>query len=578
MDITVGQRLPGETSLARAARDAPLGIGKLVAKAKENPLRTIAWVLVISVLALGCGSQPPGPPSGGGKSDQPRHGGALNISVPNDPFDWDMTYAGGVSPAINHSAYESLVAFKTGPNIGYSELVLEPSMAERWEISPDAKSFTFSLRSGLRFADLPPVNGRPVTSADVKWSFEYSARAGQFADKKLPPSTTAYAFPELNTIETPNPQTVVVRFKGSFAPFLSYSASRVAQIVPHEIFDQTGHLKDQVVGSGPYQLDVAGSQKGSRWIWKKNPTYWAVNKIYIDELHWLVISDYATANAAFKTKQVDNLGGYGRSIMANEAKTLTSDNPTAKVSELAHPAPTHLYMQVQTPPLDDIRIRQAISLSINRQELIDTFSDGHGGWALAGALPDTFTQDEIKQMLRYDPVEAKRLVSEAGFPQGLSLPIVNANEQYGNTYTAKLQLFQAQLKKGGINLTLVPVNTAEYGQNKRTGSFVLDFSGKLIQGDIDYYLFATFHSTSGTNYGKVKDPVLDKMLEAQRAEPEACKRKELIRQAVRYINVEKVWGLAGDTSAVYQYWQPYVKGFYSHWQNYPNYNGTWLDK
>ena len=541
-------------------------------------MRNLAWLLVVISFVLGCGVQSAGRATPSGNADAPKRGGILNVQVPNDPFDWDLSYAGGVHPAFSNSAYESLLAFKTGPDIGYSDLVLQPGLAERWEVSPDATSFTFHLRNGLKFADLPPVNGRPLTATDVKWSFEYWARAGQFADKKLPAGSTAYAFPALASIETPDAQTVVVRFKEPFIPFLNYAASKIGSVAPHEIFEQDGHLKDRIIGSGPFQLDVVNSQKGSRWVWKKNPTFWQADQIYVDEMRWIVISDNSTGNSAFQAKRVDNLGGFGRRILANEAKGITRDNPEVQVAENAHPAPSHLYMQVQVPPLNDLRIRKAISLSINRQEFIDTFSEGRGGWALAGALPDTFTQEEIRQMLRHDPTESRRLVAEAGFPRGVDLPIADANEQYGNIYTSRLQLLQAQLKKGGINLTLVPVNTAEYGQNKRTGNFVLDFSGKLIQADIDYYLYAVFHSTSGTNYGKVKDPALDKMLEAQRSEPDPAKRTELIRKAVRYINVDMVWGLAGDTSSEYQYWQPYVKAIYSHWQNFPNYIGTWLDK
>ncbi len=142
-----------------------------------------------AVLIAGCQAPPSGQPP------EIKRGGTLNLAAPRDPYDWDITYAatagGGDGLTL---AYSQLLSYKVGEGIGYGDLVLGPQVAERWEVSPDAKVFTFHLRKGVTFQDLPPVNGRELTAADVKWSWEYGARSGEFKEKKLPASNNNYIF------------------------------------------------------------------------------------------------------------------------------------------------------------------------------------------------------------------------------------------------------------------------------------------------------------------------------------------------------------------------------------------------
>ena len=175
-------------------------------------------------LALACApAERAAPAPGEGK---PKHGGVLNVRVNNDPFDWDLSYVGKSTPNGYGQVmgYNSLLGFEFGPDVKYEELILRPELAERWEVSPDAKAFTFYLRRGVKFANMPPVNGRELTSKDVKWSYEYWSRTGEFKDKKLPQGQLESFFEGLEAIETPDDYTVVVRFKEPFAPFLNYAA------------------------------------------------------------------------------------------------------------------------------------------------------------------------------------------------------------------------------------------------------------------------------------------------------------------------------------------------------------------
>lgn len=236
------------------------------------------WIVALALAGLACG--PAAQPQPQAASNQPRAGGYLNVAIETDPFDWDITYLGKSNP--NNPgiglAYLSLLRFKSGPEVEYVENVLLPDLAERWAVSPDARTFTFNLRKGVTYPAMTPVNGREVTAADVKWTLEYRTRTGAFADKKLPVDQAGFLLEGFDRVETPDPSTVMVHFKTPFAPFLNYAASRWNPIMPKEIYVQDGHLKDRIIGPGPYNLDTNASQKGTRLIWKKNPSYYDAGK------------------------------------------------------------------------------------------------------------------------------------------------------------------------------------------------------------------------------------------------------------------------------------------------------------
>src|SRR5207302_11049520 len=120
-------------------------------------------------------------------------------------------------------------------------------------------------------------------------------------------------FEGMTGIETPDPYTAVVKFKDPFVPFVAYAASDYNPIVPHEIFDQDGHLHDKIAGTGAFQLDTVNTQKGTRCVWKKNANYWQPGKPYLDQVRWVVVPDDAAAIAAFQSKQVDQLESSGLS-------------------------------------------------------------------------------------------------------------------------------------------------------------------------------------------------------------------------------------------------------------------------
>jgi peptide/nickel transport system substrate-binding protein len=538
---------------------------------------TGSLLVVLCMAAVACSNFTQPSQSGGSTaSNMPKSGGALNIRVSSDPFDWDSSYQGKTTPNLDGIAlaYESLVTFKTGPDVKFEEMIIEPELAEKWEISPDARTFTFNLRRGVKFANMPPVNGRELTSSDVKWSFEYWARVGEFTS--LPPGQYDFMFQGLAGIDTPDPHTVIVRFKDPFVPFLTYVGTDRLPIVPHEIYDQDGHLKNRIVGTGPWQLDESASQKGSRWTWKKNPTYWGAPAPYIDEVRWLVIPDDAAALAGFRAKQVDFLD---RQMLAKpNVEELAKAYPEAVVYQFAQTGAFHIHWQTQRPPLDDPRIRRAIGLGINREEL--SLLDGDLAVpGLAGAHRGVFTDDELKQLVRYDPDEARRLVNEVN-PNGVELSWEFPGNVYGQQYISRIQLIQAQLKKVGINVTFKSMDNAEFSAKRKAKDFMINLAATDCGDDFDHdsMVYACYHSKAKNNYKAINEPELDKLLEAQRSEIDPVKRQQIIRQVATFID-DKDLAIDLYYPVRYEVWQPWLKNFAPHrGRDGTPLKNAWIDK
>jgi len=491
---------------------------------------------------------------------------------------WDVSY--NTNPPNEDGvalAHNSLLGFKLGSDVEYTELVLQPELAERWEVSPDAKVFTFHLRQGVRFQDLAPVHGRELTSADVKWTFEYRTRTGDLKDKKLPQGLVDYMYEGMEQVDTPDRYTVVVRFREAFVPFMSYAASRWNPIMAREIYDLDGHFKDRVAGTGRYMLDAPASQKGTRWVWKRNPAYWDAGKPYLDEVRWLVLPQEATAYAAFQTKQVDIL----RELDYQEFQDQTRANPQAGFYKWLDPGPSFLHFS-QAParrsPMSDVRLRRAAALSIDRDEINKVIMAGQGEWGLPAAFPGLFTPQEARQLQPHDPDEARRLLAQAGYPNGITLEWpVPSDEDRSNV--AFMELIQAQTKRAGVNIDLRFMDRQAQRDRRRRGDFDIDiaFGTGNLNTDPDSLQFGRFHCSSPNNYGKICDPELDRLLEGGRREPNPERRRELLRSASKRL-AEQAWTVPMLHRPRWVMWQPYLKNYRPHMAARTAYVVAWTDK
>ncbi len=268
------------------------------------------------------------------------------------------------------------------------------------------------------------------------------------------------------------------------------------------------------------------------------------------------------------------LGNVGSVKVAREVERLA---PGAVKYELEAPFPRDVFLRLDRAPLNDVRVRKAIDLALDRDEALRVFQEGKGGWTTPGVLAGFFSQDEIRQMHPYDPERARRLVAEAGYPNGLELEMTYASTAR-EELVAEHQLVQAQLKKGGINIVLKPIDPAAYSTLRKEGRFTINvMSGADARWDADFPM-TKFHPKAKSNYYGVNDPELTRLVEAQRAEVDPTKRRELVRQAGRLI-ADRAYGSAWYALVEYHFWHPHLKNFAPNWNRSGDYfTESWLER
>ncbi len=534
---------------------------------------------LLILLACGCAgaTAPSGSPLGG--EQNPVYGGTLTLQVSTDPINFDPDDQGRTTPGNQGlaMAYNSLLGFQSGPGVDYSEMVLVPELAERWEVSPDARVVTFHLRRGVKFVNVAPVNGRELTAADVKFTMEFYTRTGEFKDRRGAESRNQFMYEGLAGVKVLDSHSVQVQFKEPFVPFISYAASDWNPMLPREIYDEDRHFKDRMAGTGTFRVDLQASQTGSRWVWKKNPNYWEEGKPYLDEVRWLVIPDDGTARAAFQTKQVDVLG----SQFFHDVQELAKANSAARTYKYLQPHPNFLRLsQARGSPFTDIKLRRAVALAIDRDEISRTVAGGEALWAVSGAMPGLLSDAEIRELAKQDLNEAKRLVAEAGYPDGLTVSFPTDPTRSQSDFTL-FQLIQAQLKKAGITMDIKLVDRNVQRQMRRAGDYGIDGGTGLapLEADNDSILFGEFHSSvaGSTNYSYIKDPELDRLLEGQRREPNPEQRRELMRSAVRRI-ADQVWMIGLIYPPRWDVVQSHVHNYQLHFGSKAPYLFAWVQK
>ena len=172
---------------------------------------------------------------------------------------------------------------------------LKGDLAESWQGSPDQRVWTFKLRRGVKWQNVPPLKGRELIAADVKYCFEAYAKEG----------VQTFTFQEIEGMETPDTHTLRVHLKTPNALFPQNVAEPVAVIFSREVLEEDGDLKKRLIGTGPYILKE--HTRKVRIVLQRNPDYFDTGRPYVDEYVILSTPDSATRTAAFRTGQSDFL-------------------------------------------------------------------------------------------------------------------------------------------------------------------------------------------------------------------------------------------------------------------------------
>ncbi len=313
-----------------------------------------------------------------------------------------------------------------------------PLLADKWEFSPDLKTLTFTLKPNVKFQD-----GEPFSSKDVKFSFErFGAKDSTNKDKAF--------FASIESIDTPDPMTVVLHFKEPSFLALFHLGTETAVILDEK--SATTEATNPV-GTGPYKF--ASWTKGASITLDKWDGYRDSSKIALAHATFRFISDPAAEVAALLAGDVDVFGA----LQDVQALGQFKSNPRFQVLIGGTEGKVILAMNNKRKPLDDLKVRQAIAYAIDRKAIIDGAMDGLGTPIGSHLTPNDPGYIDLTGMYPHDPAKSKELLKEAGVTKPLDLSLVLPPPAYARQGG---QIIAAELADVGINAKIQEVEWAQW--------------------------------------------------------------------------------------------------------------------
>jgi peptide/nickel transport system substrate-binding protein len=500
------------------------------ALSRRDMLKAGAGVLAAAVVGPQLGLR-------GTHAQAPKRGGTLSLRL-WDPPHWDpyltVSYKTHIAYSFTHSR---LLKHKAGPAVQPGTFPIESDLAESWS-QPNETTYLFKLRKGVRWQSKPPVNGRELTAEDVLYSVE------RFRTVKG--NANAYMLSSLDKVEAPDKYTVKFTLKEPYVWFLDMLAnSHAVAIIARECVEKFGDLKkpEASVGTGPWMLDSYRPNVGYSYI--RNPNYFVGGLPHIDRVEVAIDEDNASRIAAFLAGKYDlgweYQGVINRTDWLGLKDTLKQRRPRLQTAEYPNAVMNHIYMRTDKAPFSDVRVRRALSLAINRQEIIEAVYEGAAAMnpPVPAALKDwsvPFAQlGEGAQFYKHDPARAKKLLAEAGYPNGFQATVDFTT--YGSQILIDItQLVLKHLKDVGIDVKL---STKEYGAYIATTFYgkydSMAFGPQTGFQEPDNFLYGQYYPGEIKNQGHINDPVVADMLVRQRRTHDVAKRREVIYEIQRYL-------------------------------------------
>ncbi len=515
-----------------------------------------------------------------------------------------LLFPGVRSPGVQLSAtYEGLLignwylSEKENPNYDgwFNSKTYTGWLAESWEMT-DPQTFVFHIRKGVHFQNKPPVNGRELTAEDVKWSFEQTLAA--------PPAGKG-TLVNIDKITTPDKYTVVFhtitpRTDDFLSAFVA-SHSSGGFVYPHEVIDTYGKsgFADwrHAIGTGPWIAE--DYLEGSSATFVRNPDYWDYDKDYpenrlpyADGLVILFITDPATTLAAVRTGKIDRHW----EVSWDQVDSLLKTSPWLKYRTLPPPGFSPIGINTKNKPLSDVRVRQAMLMAVDNEAIIRDIYGGNGvmgidNWPYLQSWGDYFIQpDEYPQIVRdmfsHDLDQAKRLMAEAGYPNGFTTEFIASDDRPGQMDMAVL--IKSYLADIGVKAEIKVMPTSAKFASVQTlqrtfpGMLLFTHTGGSVANSPDATIETYYLLNSIRNYSSYDNAhVMDLYNQAITA-PDEKERIKLLKEAGIQAMVDAPYIIIPSYTS-FSFWAPWLKGGY--WgqygmtrQDYNMHKHWWLDQ
>ncbi len=432
--------------------------------------------------------------------------------------------------------------------------VIATDLAQTVPESPDGLEYIIALRRGVRFQrpslalgrsptpEEQAVDGRELTAEDVRFSFQRQMNPDS---PRRPFYYRSYQYEAIDKIEVVDPYTLRLVLKAPLAIFHHYLADTNAFIVPREVVDSADRMDrlEAMIGSGPFVWESLEQLRLSRFV--RNPDWFGwddreLARPYIDAYESHFIADDATLEAAFRDKKIDS------ALQVSNPKwvfNVRQQFPEVVGRDIGFSAWLNTRFLVDRPPFSDLRVRRAIHLAADRQQMIDAMFKGFG--RMQGPISPVLqrwalSEDELARIPGYrtdrsqreeDLRTARQLYELAGSPP---LTITSADQpDYVPAFSPQFQ-HQLELVLGATVKTEIR-NYLQIGERSARGELPMSWQYDNGWIDPDDWLYPFFHSRGTKNVFRYLDPRLDALLEAQRREFDRERRRQLILDIQRYL-------------------------------------------
>lgn len=467
----------------------------------KRKLSIIALLLAFAVLFTACGQKQPA--QSAGESNGPAKEQILQYATDGEPAGLDPhKVPAAASIRIYGKIYNSLVDMDENGEF-------QPELSESWK-QPDDVTYIFKLKQGVKFH-----NGREMTADDVKYSFE----------RILNPDTAAVGrsyFSKVQSVEAVDKYTVKFSLSDPYAPFMAYMTSVYASIVPKEVVEEKGNLMQTACGTGPFML--------KEWIpdnhvtLVKNPSYFMDGQPKLDGIVFHIMPDESSRLAALRTGKVHI------TKLSPQSIPLVKDNKDINIISYQSNEYSYLGFNMTIEPFNNKKVRQAISLAVNRPEIAQTIYGGNA--VVSGPVPPSLKKWSIDvestEMYQYNIEKAKQLLAEAGYPNGFET-VITAGLYDDIRDTA--QLLQKQLEAIGIKATIQNLESGQYVDAWKNKNHQM-MAGRNGSGSDPDRALGFFFSTKGSaNVWGYSNPEFDALTEEAKITVDETKRLELYKKA-----------------------------------------------
>ena len=388
-------------------------------------------------------------------------------------------------------------------------LNVKPGLAERWE-TPDPKTYVFHLRRGVRFSD-----ERPLTSRDVKWSFD-SLLQGKVR------STKAAAYRFVDHIDAPDDLTLIFHLKEAWASLLwNLAGGGGMGIVP---FGSGDEISRNPIGSGPFRFISAEQDRDV--VIERNDNYWA-EKSRLERVRFMVVPDTTTRALELRKGSADI---EINALFPDMVLTLSRD-PGLQVLRAPGTVLGYMAFNLRDPILQNLRVRQAIAYAVDRQPLIHYLLRDFARPAASVLPPESWAYDQKVESYPHNAEAARRLLDAAGYPANngvrFHLTMKTSTEESSRAMAA---VFQQQLREVGIVLDIRSFEFATFFSDVTHGEFQM-YSLRWVGGNEDPDIFEyAFDSAriipNGANRQFYSNPRMDQLIAKARTETDQNARKQ----------------------------------------------------